>query len=206
MNFLKTSKYLSVGKWEICDYISVCQRMKSGNISVWKRPPFFFLKSFLYSLLVQFGQYRHICFSTFPWPISPQKSVWSDIWGWQVFLFTFWHSVAVPAYVNKVLGIRATGLAPTPSAICSVVCLPPPDLPVQLRRVNEVNQCLVLPLSTLIALSLGSATPSPPHPQAKPPCRRRRLRQGALLRSERVQCCSSPHHERPLLGWVQRAL
>lgn len=50
MNFLKASKYLSVGKWEICEYISVCQRMKSGNISVLKKT-FFSESLFLCSLL-----------------------------------------------------------------------------------------------------------------------------------------------------------
>ena len=61
MNFQENSKYLSVGKWEICEYISVVSKDE-----IWKHfSPEKDLLSCLKVFFV-FSQYGHICFSTFP--------------------------------------------------------------------------------------------------------------------------------------------
>lgn len=68
MNFLKASKYLSVGKWEIWEYISVMSKDE-----IWKHfgpktdLPSLFFKGLFSIYLVPFSHYRHICFYAFPW-------------------------------------------------------------------------------------------------------------------------------------------
>lgn len=46
MNFLKASKYLSVGKWEICDYISVMSKDEIWKHFSPKKDLFSFYKAF----------------------------------------------------------------------------------------------------------------------------------------------------------------
>lgn len=45
MNFLKASKYLSVGKWEICDYISVMSKDEIWKHFCHKKDLLSFLKA-----------------------------------------------------------------------------------------------------------------------------------------------------------------
>lgn len=123
MNFLKVSTYLSVGRWQMCDCISVM-----SEDEIWKH---FCAKKDL-SLLhpslstIQSAQACSLlCFSMTH--LSANISVSHDtqeVIFWEAgFLFIAWHSVEVPAYVNNVLGSGASQTPPLSALLAASVSL-----------------------------------------------------------------------------------
>lgn len=210
MNFLKASKYLSVGRWHMCDYIP--------KDEIWKH---FCTKKDLAHIhhSVQFSQHRRIRFYTFPWLSCQQKSVsptrrrrWC--FGRLVFLFMFWHSVVGPARVNKTLGIGASQTPGTLSATCAVLSpfsrprrtgtAPHPGT-AQSRvsthsEVSGVNKrpCLLFltsPTGTMSVQTLATLSPSLTTPEPPPQPGQATVQKCAfllVLKSKCVQYCSFP--------------